>query len=196
MYNLFIHQILEAILALKTIQFVFFALLLSGCSSVMHSSGDNQTESVPMNSKEHMKKIISKQEMENGIPKGILSSIAAVESQYSPFAINSKNKPYNFNSKDEAVRFIENSVNHRCTNISIGCLQIHYKTHRSKFSSIDSMLTPENNISYGAKLLKSLYTKYGSWEKAIKFYHTSKPKYNSIYYAKVMKKYNSILNSR
>lgn len=180
---------------IKTIQFVFLSLLVSGCSSVMQRASNNSDEINAKDSKEHIKSIIYKQELENRIPEGILSSIAAVESQYKPYAINAKSRSYDFDSKDKAVKFIENSINHGCTNISVGCLQIHYKTHHSKFSSIDNMLTPENNISYGAKLLKSLYLRYGSWEKAIKFYHTSKAKYNRVYYAKVMKKYNSIMKS-
>ncbi len=179
---------------IKIIHFVFLTLLLSGCSSVKYAS-DNSTENIVKYDKTYIKNIISEKETENGIPTGILSSIAAVESQYKPYAINAKNKSYNFNSKEEAVKFIETSVNRKCTNISVGCLQIHYKTHHSRFPSIDSMLTPENNISYGAKLLKSLYMKHGSWEKAIKFYHASKPKYNRVYYAKVMKKYNSIIKA-
>lgn len=194
MYNLFIHQFLEVILVVKIIHFVFLTLLLSGCSSVRYSS-DNSAENTVKDDKAYIKNIISEKESENGIPNGILSSIAAVESQYKPYAINAKNKSYNFNSKEEAAKFIKTSVNHKCTNISVGCLQIHYKTHHSKFSSIDSMLAPEDNISYGAKLLKSLYTRHGSWEKAIKFYHTSKAKYNRVYYAKVMKKYNSIIKA-
>ncbi len=181
-------------MVIKTIHFVFLTLLFSGCSSVRYPSGNSMKDAVKYD-KLYIKNLISEKESENGIPNGILSSIAAVESQYRPYAINAKNKPYNFDSKEKAVRFIEDSVSCKCTNISVGCLQIHYKTHHSKFSSIDSMLTPENNISYGAKLLKSLYMKHRSWEKAIKFYHTSKSKYNRVYYAKVMKKYNSIIKS-
>jgi soluble lytic murein transglycosylase-like protein len=135
-------------------------------------------------------KIIEKEEEKNGIPKGILNSIAAVESKHTPYAVNARKKSYNFETKKEASEFINTSVKNGCKNISVGCLQLHYKTHGSNFASIDDMLTPEKNVSYAANLLKKLYTKHRNWETAIKTYHTSKAKYNKIYYKKVMHQYN------
>lgn len=180
---------------IKTVPFVLIILLFSGCSTMRTQQSQTLVKADTNTDTQYVKDVISKQEEENGIPKGILSSIASVESQYRPYAINTKAKSHNFNSKSQAVEFVENNVKRRNTNISVGCLQLHYRAHRSQFSSVDSMLTPENNISYGARLLKSLYNRFGSWEKAIKFYHSTKAKYNRVYYRKVMKKYNSIAKS-
>jgi hypothetical protein len=54
------------------------------------------------------------------------------------------------------------------------------------------MLDPKANVAYAAKMLKALYDKHGSWEKAVKMYHTKKAKYHARYYKKVMKKYNAV----
>lgn len=168
------------------------SLLVSGCS-ISNSTIENQpAKSNEQIGKAEIYQIIDKEEKNNGIPKGILNSIAAVESEHTAYVVNAHKKSYKFKSKEDASKFIKTSVDKGCKNLSIGCLQLHYKAHGNNFVSISDMLTPENNVSYAAILLKTLYNKHGTWEKAIKMYHTSKSKYNKIYYSKVMKKYNSI----
>ena len=182
----------ECLLFSKSIQFIFIALLISGCSTL-----NPAIEKQPVNFNDQVEKteickIIDKEEKSKGIPTGILNSIAAVESQHTAYVVNTKKKSHKFKSKAAATNFIKASVNEGCKNISVGCLQLHYKSHSNNFISISDMLTPESNVSYAARLLKGLYDKYGNWETAIKMYHTSKSKYGKIYYSKVMKKYNSI----
>jgi soluble lytic murein transglycosylase-like protein len=140
-------------------------------------------------------RIIEKEEVKKEIPKGMLKAIADVESRFNPYAVNAQKKSYLLKTKKEATKLIQNFVNRGYTNISVGCLQIHYKTHKDHFSSIEAMLIPENNVAYAAALLKSLYKRYGSWEKAIKMYHTSNPVHNKPYYQKVMKRYLSYFSA-
>ena len=47
------------------------------------------------------------------------------------------------------------------------------------------MINPIENVDYGARFLKKLYQRHGSWEKAVKYYHSSKSKFNVKYYRKV-----------
>lgn len=141
--------------------------------------------------KSDIRKLIAAEEKAKGIPEGILDSIAAVESQHSAYAVNTRRNSHKFKTKAEAVKFINNTVKHGGQNISIGCLQLHYGTHKKNFSSVEDMLSPKGNVAYAAALLKKLYNKYGSWEMAIKKFHSSKKKYNNLYYRKVMKAYNT-----
>ena len=47
------------------------------------------------------------------------------------------------------------------------------------------MISPVKNIDYAARFLKKLHKRHGSWEKAVKYYHSSKSKFNVKYYRKV-----------
>ena len=131
------------------------------------------------------------EEKAKGIPAGILNSIAAVESQHSAYAVNAKRKSHKFKTKAEAVSFIKSTAQSGEKNISVGCLQLHYDTHKKHFASVDDMLSPKGNVAYAAMLLRSLYDRYGSWELAIKKYHSSKEQYSNLYYRKVMKAYGA-----
>ncbi|MDR1476288.1 MAG: transglycosylase SLT domain-containing protein [Holosporales bacterium] len=133
--------------------------------------------------------IIESEEKKNGIPKGLLKAIADVESGCNPYYVNIRKRSLRFKSKDESMKFINDMLKKKRFNLSIGCLQLHYKSHKNHFSSVESMLSPKENIAYAAKIIKNLYLKYGNWKEATKRYHASNPKYNSSYYRKVVKKY-------
>lgn len=169
--------------------FLFFVLLLlAGCSAVTSRVDTQPTVNATPSSQDELYKIIDHEETTNGIPKGLLHSMAAVESQNAPYAVNAHRRSHRFRSKKAAAEFVNASVRRGCQNISVGCLQLHYKTHRRHFASIEDMLTPERNVSYAAALLCALYRKYGSWEQAVKMYHSRRGKLNKAYYAKVMQK--------
>ena len=148
-----------------------------------------------LETKSDVQSLISAKEKENGIPEGILNSIASVESKHKVYAVNTYRKSHNFNSKSDAVKFINTAIRHGKKNISIGCCQLHYASHKKNFLSIDDMLTPEKNVAYAAIMLKKLYIRYGSWEKAIKKYHNASKRHNQAYYNKVMKIYSSYKHS-
>ncbi|MDR2667065.1 MAG: transglycosylase SLT domain-containing protein [Holosporales bacterium] len=195
---LYVLQFVVAGLSAKYSLFLFACVFVSGCNVVdvgndVVRTHDIARGDVPDESSEYSKSglrnLIENEEEINGIPNGLLNSIAAVESEHDPFAVNFKSKSYHFKSKCEAVKFIEASIKNRGGNISIGCLQLHYRTHGCHFSSISDMITPKNNVSYAAHLLRKLYNRHGSWETAVKMYHNSKAKYNESYYRKVTARY-------
>ena len=64
-------------------------------------------------------------------------------------------------------------------------MQISIKWHSEKFVSIESMLNPYENINYAAEFLLELKKIHGTWEQAIKHYHSSTSKLNKKYYTKV-----------
>ena len=178
---------------------IFLILLLAGCSSVHNDNISNESHVMNVDNSQQderfvnseIRKIIASEEKAKGIPEGILNSIAAVESQHNAYTVNAKRKSHKFKTKSEAVSFIKNSEKSGDKNISVGCLQLHYGTHKKHFSSVDDMLSPKGNVAYAAMLLRSLYDRYGSWELAIKKYHSSKELYSNRYYRKVMKAYGS-----
>ena len=186
------------VLLTRQIALLFFTCFyVSACTTVINKDNVAVNPSAPQSqtSKDAVREIISNEEKKNGIPSGILDSIAKVESRHNVYAVNTSKKTYNFKTKAEAVKFINTSLRNGCNNISVGCFQLHYATHKKNFVSIDNMLTAEANVMYAANLLRNLHNKYGSWELAIKKYHSSKAKYNNVYYKKVMSAYNSLHKS-
>jgi hypothetical protein len=132
--------------------------------------------------------VITDAEKKYGIPRGLLMAIATVESKVRPYAVNVNTKAYFCNSKEEAKKIIVEALRNGRKNISIGCLQLLYRAHNAGFSgSIDNMLDPEKNIMYGASYMKKLYKMYGSWELAVKKYHSNIVNKAETYYCRVMK---------
>ena len=70
-------------------------------------------------------------------------------------------------------------------NLDVGCMQINLKWHKNNFKKISDMFAVEPNVSYAASFLLQLKNKHGSWDKAIKHYHSSDPKKNKPYLIKV-----------
>jgi soluble lytic murein transglycosylase-like protein len=165
-------------------------LVAVGCETAKHQVHDEpQQEPSASNNDNDVLSIIKAEERRNGIPDGLLLSIATVESGCSPYAVNTARKAVRLSSKDEAVRFVEAKVQRGNRNMSIGCMQLHHRTHSKNFASVSDMFDCAKNVAYAADLLKALHDKYGSWEKAVRAYHSGKAKYNTIYYRKVMRQY-------
>ena len=70
-------------------------------------------------------------------------------------------------------------------NLDVGCMQINIKWHKNNFKKIIDMFAVEPNVSYAASFLLQLKNKHGSWDKAIKHYHSSDPNKNKPYLIKV-----------
>jgi Transglycosylase SLT domain len=140
-------------------------------------------------------KIIALYERRYSIPKGILHSIALVETGtfYSnpryrvpwPWTVNVEGRGRHFDTCQEAKAFIRQAIRKGQTNIDVGCMQINLRAHPNAFSSAASALDPENNIRYGAELLRRKYVQHGSWSKAVKCYHSSNPLKGLRYYYNV-----------
>ena len=73
------------------------------------------------------------------------------------------------------------------TNIDVGCMQLNLRWHAKFFNSLEQMMHPYDNVRYAARYLEKLYEETGSWEKAVKFYHSRNATFNTIYYAKYIK---------
>lgn len=132
--------------------------------------------------------IIKKHEKMYQIPDQLLCAIAQVESKQHPWAVNARGKSHFFKSKEAAVQHVSILRKKKIKNIGVGCMQINLSAH--KFKSLDAAFDPENNIAYAAKMIRRLYDQYGSWDVAVKYYHTSNPKYNQAYKTRVYRIWN------
>jgi hypothetical protein len=141
----------------------------------------NQTPALGAGTTSHCHEVISKQETAKGIPQDLLKAIAKIESGISPWAINARGRSHIFRSKEAAASYVRELVDEGFSNFSVGCMQLHYASHRRNFKSIEAMLEPENNIAHAAKLIKNLERRLGSMERAIKYYHSPSPVHHNIY---------------
>ena len=74
-------------------------------------------------------------------------------------------------------------------------MQINVRWHGENFKSLRAMIDPRQNIEYAAEFLTNLKSTHGSWEKAIKYYHSSTPKLHVKYYAKVQEAWSNKSNN-
>ncbi|MDC3081113.1 lytic transglycosylase domain-containing protein [Paracoccaceae bacterium] len=133
-------------------------------------------------------------ERRHGLPENVLLSISRVESGYQkvdgvrrawPWTLNAGGDSAYFLTKEEALNSLKQRIKKGVTNIDIGCMQLNFRWHKKFFKNLSDMMNPEKNVDYGAKFLKKLHQRHGSWEKAVKYYHSSKSKFNVRYYKKV-----------
>ena len=128
------------------------------------------------------------------LPENILLSISRVESGYQkvdgiirawPWTLNAGGDSAYFKTKKAALNSLKKRIESGVNNIDVGCMQINYRWHNKLFSNLSDMINPIKNVDYGARFLKKLFQRHGSWEKAVKYYHSSKSKFNVRYYKKV-----------
>ena len=132
-------------------------------------------------------------ELQTDIPKGLLLGIGKAEAirkinnKYViwPWTINHAGKSLFFDDKEQMKNYVFKNLKRKDFNIDVGCMQINIKWHKNNFKKISDMFEINPNISYAASFLQQLKNKYGSWDKAIKHYHSSDPKKNKPYLIKV-----------
>ena len=132
-------------------------------------------------------------EIQTEIPKGLLLSIGKAEAIRKiknkfviwPWTLNHAGKSMFFDTKKQMRNYVFKNLKRNDFNIDVGCMQINIKWHKNNFKKISDMFEVDPNISYAASFLQQLKNKYGSWDKAIKHYHSSDPKKNKPYLIKV-----------
>ena len=138
--------------------------------------------------------VIKKIESYTDLPKGLLTAIGKVEAgrflQYNnhvvwPWTVNHAGESLFFDTKRQMERYILTNVQKKDHNMDVGCMQINLKWHKNYFKKINDMFALEPNISYAASFLIQLKNRHGSWDKAIKHYHSSDPQKNIPYLNKV-----------
>ena len=129
-----------------------------------------------------------------GLPKGMLASISRVEAgrirpdgsrRGWPWTINHAGKGLFFDNKADTLAYLEKHLAKGDTAMDVGCMQISIKWHSHRFDSLEEMLDPFFNIAYAAAFLDRLKQRHGSWDEAIRRYHSADTRYNSNYVKKV-----------
>jgi hypothetical protein len=100
-------------------------------------------------SKSEINNLLESTAQKYGIPPDILKSIAWQESRWNPGAVGDGGKSH-------------------------GMMQIYTNAHPD-YNVAEGQSNIAYNIDYGAKLLRSLYDRYGSWDKAVEHYNGSGP---------------------
>ena len=130
--------------------------------------------------------LIDKAEQDYAIPSGLLKSIASIESGNKPYALNISGKSVFASSKEEAQEIEQTSIQQGNTNIDLGVMQINWRWHNEYFNSPQEILEPKTNIEYAAKFLSKLYKQHGSWNKAVRHYHSASPQHHIKYSRRVL----------
>lgn len=110
-------------------------------------------------------------EKKYGIPQHLLLAICRVESRCRPWAVYCNGASKHFRTRKQALDYVRSSSG----NIQVGCMQIDIRSHQQNFKSLEAMITPYYNVEFSAKLLKRLYKRYKSWERAVAFYNAASP---------------------
>lgn len=143
----------------------------------------------------------AKTEKKFNIPKNTLQAIAFTESgQYFkgkgliawPWSINVQGKGYIFPTKEKAVQAAEFLVKSGHTNFDIGCMQINYRHHGAAFKTLHDAFSPQQNVDYAGRFLKSLFDKNQSWKVAQAHYHSGHPEFHIPYLKRVEKHFTKL----
>ena len=143
-------------------------------------------------------------ELQTDIPKGLLLGIGKAEAIRKiknkfviwPWTLNHAGKSMFFDTKKQMKNYVFKNLKRNDFNIDVGCMQINIKWHKNNFKKISDMFEVNPNISYAASFLKQLKNKHGSWDKAIKHYHSSDPKKNNPYLIKVKSFWKKVENTK
>jgi len=114
-------------------------------------------------------------EQELDIPRGLLLSIALVESGQDgspqPFAMNLDGKTVYSDSASEARSHLLDKQGRVRQNATVGCMQLSVQHHRANFRPVERILDPSANVWYAARYLKRLRADSGSWSVAVARYN-------------------------
>jgi soluble lytic murein transglycosylase-like protein len=112
---------------------------------------------------------------EYGVPLGMLYAVGLTETgrkgSLQPYAMNIEGEAYFASSIADAKQRFEEARRSGARLIDLGCMQINHHFHGERFSSLDSMLNPRDNVNYAARFLKELKGRHESWTMAVARYH-------------------------
>jgi hypothetical protein len=132
---------------------------------------------------------IADAERKYNIPESLLRAIAleesAVNSRPYPWAICVNGKSHYYPTKAEAIAATRRFIAVGKRNIDVGCMQVNLMHHRHAFRNLEEAFDPRRNIEYAAKFLLALKNEYGTWARAVCFYHSRTAKHYKPYLASV-----------
>ena len=88
-----------------------------------------------------------------------------------PYAMNIEGRASSNASLEEALATFEAAHRRGASLIDIGCMQINYRWHGDKFSSVTEMFDPARNVDYAARFLRELKEREKTWTLAVARYN-------------------------
>ncbi len=125
-------------------------------------------------------------EREVGLPAGLLSAVAIVESGADPFAVRVGPDERRHRNAAAAADTVREALS-QGVQPDIGCFQVNVGWHGGAFGSLDAALNPDVQARYAARYLKSLRSELGSWSAAVGAYHSRSPVLAARYQCRVAK---------
>ena len=129
------------------------------------------------------------------IPQHLLHAIALVESGISvdgsqtrtawPWTVMARGKGRYFRSRADAVDAVRTLLREGTYNIDVGCMQVNLRYHGLAFRSLEEAFDPVVNVAYAAGFLKDLHGRHGTWDEAVRRYHSATPALHTRYQRKV-----------
>jgi hypothetical protein len=134
-------------------------------------------------------------ERAEGIPAGLLRSIAFVESARPdpvsgravpwPWTINAEGQGRYFETREAALAETRALLASGMRSIDVGCAQVNLMHHPAAFASLEAAFDPATNTAYAARFLRSLHGATGSWPFAAAHYHSATPERGHAYAQRV-----------
>ena len=88
-----------------------------------------------------------------------------------PYAMNIEGRASSNPSLEAALATFEAAHRRGASLIDIGCMQINYRWHGDKFSSVTEMFDPARNVDYAARFLRELKEREKTWTLAVARYN-------------------------
>lgn len=118
--------------------------------------------------------------VEFGVPADLMLAIARVETGRDrgqglapwPWTINVGGDGAFFDAPGPALDHVARMLQTGTENIDIGCFQVNFRWHGDAFASLETMIDPDLNAGYAARLLLDLRQSFGSWTGAVGAYHS------------------------
>ena len=109
------------------------------------------------------------------IPLAVFYSVGLLETGgrngLQPYAMNIEGHPSSNASLEAALATFEAAHRRGASLIDIGCMQINYRWHGDKFSSVTEMFDPARNVDYAARFLRELKQREKTWTLAVARYN-------------------------
>lgn len=114
------------------------------------------------------------------VPLDLMLAIARVESGRDrgqglapwPWTVNVAGEGAFFDAPGPALDHAARTLRAGTDNVDIGCFQVNFGWHGDAFASLETMIDPQTNAEYAARLLLDLFHSLGSWTAAVGAYHS------------------------
>ena len=148
---------------------------------------------------------IAKEERRLGIPHKLLYALSIKESGRWvkedranitwPWTVNAGGIGKHFNNRQNAIRHVRKLRKEGQRNIDIGCMQVNLHYHPNAFKTIEAGFDPATNVAYAAKFLSALKENHGTWQLAVRHYHSANQNKSGPYQNKVFQIWNAALRN-